>query len=763
LVAASLALILFAGTSVVWAATGRAAVTRQHPVAEDPQKARVIVRFKSQSALLRSPRVGPQHAATLAGRTGLRLRNGRMLDAQSQVVHGQGLSSTQLRQRLLADPDVESVVVDERRWALAAAPVVNDPLFGPQDPTGNVTPLVGQWYLQAPDAVVVSAINAVGAWALTTGSSSITVAVVDTGVRFDHPDLVGKFFPGPAGANYGYGYDFVSVTSISVDGDAADADASDPGTWGTAAQCDGIAEDSSWHGTKVAGLIGAQTNNGVGMASVGRQVMLLPVRALGQCGSGYDSDIVTAMKWAGGIDVPGVPTNIHPAQVINLSLGGADNSTGTSCDRNGYTAVVAQLNAKGIVVVAAAGNDEGLAVAVPGRCPGVIGVAGVRHIGTKVGFSNIGPELTIAAPGGNCVNVDGGPCLYPILTTFNTGKTVPTVPSTDAYTDNSVGTSFSAPLVAATVALMQSVSPLITPAQVKAALQATARSFPASGAPDSAVSGLAIATCQAPSAATQDECYCTTATCGAGLLDASAAVARAAATSTPVPHITTAAAFVEVGARVGFDASTSTATSGRTIAGYQWVISSGAAIATITSATNAATAQVAVSGTGPFTISLSVIDSLGIASPAAANSTVTVLAPSPPSARIGVTPASPTVGQSLIADSNGSAAMPTRSLAAYQWAITAGAGVAAISGSATGSTATLTTNATGTFTLSLTVTDSGGLQASTSQVVTVAVAPPPSSGGAGGVDGRWLIGLALAVVTLRASAAVTKRKAATPA
>jgi serine protease len=757
LVAVTMALSLLTGCTIAWGAPGRTPVSRQQLVAEDPQKARVIVRFKSQSALLRSPRVGPQHAATLAGRTGLRLRNGRMLDAQSQVVHGQGLSSTQLRQRLLTDPDVESVAVDQRRWALAAAPVVNDPLFGPQNPAGGVTPLVGQWYLQAPDAVVVSAINAVGAWALTTGSSNITVAVVDTGVRFDHPDLVGKFFPGPAGANYGYGHDFVSVTSISVDGDAADDDASDPGTWGTAAQCDGTAEVSNWHGTMVSGLIGAQTNNGVGMASVGRNVMLLPVRALGQCGSGYDSDIVAAMKWAGGINVPGAPTNLHPAQVINLSLGGVDNSAGTSCASNGYTAAVAQLNAKGVVVVAAAGNDEGLAVGVPAKCPGVIGVAGVRHIGTKVGFSNIGPELTIAAPGGNCVNLKG-PCLYPILTTSNTGTTAPTVPSTNAYTDSdnsSVGTSFSAPLVAATVALMQSVSPLITPAQVKAALQATARSFPNSCAPVDIRTSLPIVACRAPSSAAQDECYCTTSTCGAGLLDSSAAVARAAGAPVPTPNIVASATTVELGATVAVDGSTSTAGSGRTLTGFQWWIMGCGDLATISSATNASSAHLTTLGGGSFTVNLTVTDSVGLQSTKGV--AITVLAPAAPSVHISAAPATPTAGQVVSMDSAGTTVMATRTIASYLWAINSASGVAMISGSTSGATVTVNTSSAGTFTVTLTVTDSGGLQASTSQVVTVAVAPPPSSGG-GGMDGRWLLGLALAVVALRASAAVTKRK-----
>jgi serine protease len=768
----------FAGLALVTTLTGaptataaaseRGPVARSIPAAEDPTNARVIVRFKAGSGLMRSPKAGPQHAATLAGRTGLLLRDGRRLDAQTQVVHGQGLSSSQLRARLAADPDVESVVVDQRRHALA---VVNDPLF-PAQTDGVTTPTVGQWYLQAPPAgsagstvavAGLSAINAVGAWATTHGSNTLTVAIIDTGVRFDHPDLVGKFWPGPAGAAYGYGYDFISDAGTAGDGNARDDDASDTGDWTTTNECGrGVrATDSSWHGTQVSGLIAANTDNGIGMASVGRDVMLLPLRALGKCG-GFDSDIVAAMQWAGGLSVPGVPANQHPARVINLSLGGTD--SGNDCVNLGYNAAVSQLAARGVVVVAAAGNEEGLAAYIPAKCPGVIGVAAVRHIGTKVGFSSIGPELTIAAPGGNCVNLSGA-CLYPLLTTVNSGTTIPATNTWSDSVNASLGTSFSSPLVAGTVALMLSVSPSLTPAQVKSALQATARPFPTSGAANDIVTHLPIVACEAPSSTAQDECYCTTTTCGAGLLDVAAAVARAAATATPVPHITTPATTVEVGAALNFDGTTSAAASGRSVTGYQWAISAGSGIAAITSATNAATARVATSGAGSFTVSLSVTDNLNIASAAPATQTVTVLAPAPPTAQISATPASPSAGQAVSVSSAGSTAIATRTITGYQWSISAGSGIATISGSATGPTASVATSAAGTFTVALQITDSTGAQASASQVVTVQAAPvtpQPTGGGGGGgggaLDGRWLLGLALAVSALAVSGGRRERR-----
>ena len=80
-----------------------------------------------------------------------------------------------------------------------------------------------------------------------------------------------------------------------------------------------------------------------------------------------------------------------------------------------------RLMVAGVTVVAAAGNDTGLKVSVPANCPGVIAVSGVRHIGSKVGYSNIGPEVALAAPAGNCVNLQGT-CLYPLLTTINLGQ-----------------------------------------------------------------------------------------------------------------------------------------------------------------------------------------------------------------------------------------------------------------------------------------------------------------------------------------------------
>lgn len=475
---------------------------------DDPGGARVIVKYKAQGSVMRAaasahgPARGPQHASLLASRTGLALRDGRVVDHHTQVVRGApGTSSAALAARLAADSDVDYAVPDGRRHALA---VPNDPLFAA---SGAISPAAGQWYLRAPDVTFVSAINAVAAWDISTGSATIVVADIDTGVRFDHPDLANKLHPG---------YDFITDVFDAADGDGPDADPTDPGDWSSVDECGfgSPASTSSWHGTQTAGLIGAQTNNALGMASVGRNVMLLPVRVLGKCG-GLDSDIITAMLWAGGLTPdPGGNPNPHPARVLNLSLGG-----GGSCSL-AYQDAITRLTAAGVVIVVSAGNDRGLAVSTPANCPGVIAVAGVRNVGTKVGFSNVGTEVTIAAPGGNCINTgETDPCLYPILSTTNSGSQAAASSSYTDSVDFAVGTSFSAPLVAGTAALMLSANPALTAAQVKSMLQATARAFPDTSTDPS------VLQCHPPDGTTQLECVCTTATCGAGLLDAAAAVA----------------------------------------------------------------------------------------------------------------------------------------------------------------------------------------------------------------------------------------------
>jgi len=200
------------------------------------KSARVIVQYKSGGSLMREsamaarsgdlPRV--QHAARMSQRLGLALRDGNPVAPRTQVVHAQGISSADLVARLQADPDVEFAEVDVR---VRRADVPSDPLYGSQG--GGSSPLSGQWYLRVPGGNgEVASIDAQRAWDITSGSPAIVVAVLDTGVRMDHPDLVGKLVRG---------YDFVSEDTpnnfaTANDGDGRDADPSDPGDWVTAAE-----------------------------------------------------------------------------------------------------------------------------------------------------------------------------------------------------------------------------------------------------------------------------------------------------------------------------------------------------------------------------------------------------------------------------------------------------------------------------------------------------------------------------------------------
>lgn len=599
---------------------------------------RLIVRFKPQADSVRAKAlavratrseardVAQTRATALGLRRGHSLTAGRSLDERTHVVFARGRDAAALARQLAADPEVELAVVDQRRKHTATLP--NDPLFGgaavnPESSSGGVASrVIDQWYLKAPSSTpgqVVSSINAPAAWDISTGSSSVIVAVLDTGVRKDHPDLAAKIVGG---------YDFIGYgspgsvsTAVANDSDGADADASDPGDWISQAdinsgklgsECTSAdIGNSSWHGTRVSGLIGASSNNGLGMAGVGWGVRLLPVRVLGKCG-GYDSDIMAGMRWAAGIDLPGVPSNPNKAKVLNLSLGG----TG-ACDTTGtgklYRETIAAVNAAGSSIVVAAGNSAGLAVGMPGNCPGVITVTALRHVGTKVGFSSVGTEVTIAAPGGNCINVGAGqPCLYPMISTTNSGAQGP-VAGDNAYTGSgaSVGTSFSAPVVSGIVALMSSVRPSLTPSEITTLLKRTARPFVTSGGGSS--DDPTPPQCKAPNGTEQLECYCTTSTCGAGMVDASAVLAAVQALNGATVSIAaTPATGLKAGDTVSLASTITGLGAGRSIASYAWSLVDGGGIVTSpSSGGSTATASFVPSGAGSFTARVLMTDDLG--------------------------------------------------------------------------------------------------------------------------------------------------------
>jgi serine protease len=576
----------------------------------------VIVGFKSDASVMRKHvlaataqgdavrQVLVQRASSLGGRVGRTLQAGAAVGERAQVVRAAGVDAATLARQLAADPDVAYAVPNGRKRIVAAP---NDPLY-PAAASGTRAsgPDSGQWYLRAPDTTIKSAVDIEAAWARTTGSNSVVVAVLDTGVRFEHPDL-GR---AASGGQLLPGYDFIDDTNTANDGGGRDGDPSDPGDWITAGEdragafagCG--AGNSSWHGTATGSIVGARANNSIGMAGSAPGVRVQPVRVLGKCG-GYDSDIMAGMRWAAGISVPGVPANPTPAKVLNMSLGG------TGVCSAAYQAVVDEILARGVTIVAAAGNSAGGPVSEPANCRGVVGVLALRHAGTKVGFSDLGSEITIAAPGGNCINITAGsPCLYPILAATDRGTQGPVGSTwTDSF-DISVGTSFSSPLVAGVVALMVSQSPTISTDRIRVALTSTARAFPTTGADNGPDDPTPVATCQAPSSGVQQlQCYCTTGLCGAGMLDAGRAVA---AVSGALAVVDLSTADPVAGSAVTFSGSGSQATPGATVVSYAWtILSGGGIVSAFTSATNASTASLTPTAGGSFTVQLVVTDSAG--------------------------------------------------------------------------------------------------------------------------------------------------------
>lgn len=315
-----------------------------------------------------------------------------------------------------------------------------------------------------------------------TGAAGITVGVVDTGYR-PHADLASRFVAG---------YDFIGDTLVANDGDGRDADPSDPGDWITSAEnASGYfagcgAGNSSWHGTHVAGTIGAASNNSLGVAGINWTSKIQPLRVLGKCG-GYTSDIADAIRWGAGLSVSGLPVNATPSDVLNLSLGGSG-----ACSSTFQNAINAAVAAGTVVVVAAGNSNANAANYSPASCSSVITVAATGHTGKRAYYSNYGTSVEIAAPGGDAQ------LGKTILSTLNAGTTTP---GADSYA-NYQGTSMATPHVVGVVSLMLSLNPALTPAQVTSMLQSSVTPFPAGST-------------------------CTTSLCGAGILNAAAAVALA--------------------------------------------------------------------------------------------------------------------------------------------------------------------------------------------------------------------------------------------
>jgi thermitase len=248
-------------------------------------------------------------------------------------------------------------------------------------------------------------INAPQAWDITTGSSDLIIAIVDSGIDLDHPDLSGKII---------LGYDYVNE--------------------------DWDPDDDYGHGTHVAGIAAAWTNNGQGVAGVSWGAQLMALKVLNAGGTGNHADVASAVTYA----------TDNGAKIINLSLGGDFN------DQTLRNAVVYAHNA-GCVVVAATGNDNG-PVLYPAKYTEAFAVAATDSSDQRYWLSNYGPEVDVAAPG------------VSIYSTYFTG----------GYT-YMTGTSMAAPHVAGLAALIWSACPGYTSAQVESRIETTAVDLGPSG------------------------------------------------------------------------------------------------------------------------------------------------------------------------------------------------------------------------------------------------------------------------------------------
>ncbi len=285
-------------------------------------------------------------------------------------------------------------------------------------------------------------------WDATRGSKSVVVAIVDGGI-VAHPDLAGQTVPG---------YDMIADSRNAKDGSGRDANTADPGNSSNGTYC--AAHASTWHGTHVAGIVAALRNNGIGISGIAPGVRIQPVRVVGQCGASL-SDVVAGIRWASGGDVPGVPRNKTPADVINLSL--SSTVTDYSCPA-AYQDVINEARRRGAVVVASAGNQSASVLTrTPANCAGVLSVGATDVDGSATSYTNAGRTIGIMAQGGETGEGQG------IWSTVNAGTAGPT---RSTY-GQMAGTSMAAPSVSAAAALVRSLGSF-TNDQVVQVLKASA-------------------------------------------------------------------------------------------------------------------------------------------------------------------------------------------------------------------------------------------------------------------------------------------------
>ena len=300
------------------------------------------------------------------------------------------------------------------------------------------------------------------AWSITTGSASVLVAVVDDGIRFDHPGIAANLTRD--------GYDFVSnpfpvdlcsggTITFSGDGDDYDPDPTIPAEYHVdeSGLCLTGLMESGNHGLHVAGTIGAVGNDAVGVSGISWSVRIRPVRVLGIYGGGTEYDVAQGILYAAGLPADNgsggfvrAPTRAH---IINMSFRA---STVTVLE----DAIQAAADA-GALLIAAAGNAGTSDAVFPAAYPEVLSVSAVGPDRQLASYSSFGSTVDIAAPGGDFV--DGGGSFAVMSTVWNFVTGSPTY-------DVAQGTSMATPHVAGVAALILAANPGLSASQLRSRL-----------------------------------------------------------------------------------------------------------------------------------------------------------------------------------------------------------------------------------------------------------------------------------------------------